>query len=110
MNKIINKRTYNEFLNVGIIRPPNENMTLSEKKAYEDNLEMTRDDDELGVLVRSNIQDLKRIEMDLNTKIINLKKNIGVLTSREESKAKLKREEQNIITKYNNKIKKKINI
>ena len=106
MNKIINKRTYNEFLNVGIIRPPNENMTLSEKKAYEDNLEMTRDDDELGVLVRSNIQDLKRIEMDLNTKIINLKKNIGVLTTREESKAKLKREEQNIITKYN-KIKKK---
>lgn len=110
MNKIINKRTYNEFLNVGIIRAPDENMTFSETIAYENNLEMTREDDELGVLVRSNINDLKRIEMDLNTKIINLKKTIATTAVQEETKTKLKKEEKYILSKYQNKIKKKFKI
>jgi len=102
IKKIIRKRTQNEILNVGIIRSPDDNMTPSETRSYEDDAEITKEDDEISTLLRSNVQDLKRIETDLNVRLMKLKKIFNTEEVQAETKINKSRrdKEKGLMTKY----------
>jgi len=109
MNKIMRRRTQNELLKVGIIRGPDDIMTANQIRLFEDELEKNKEDDDISILLRSNIQELKKIETDINTKILKLKKEIGTEEVKSETKLlKMKRDkEKYLMTKYEKMKKKK---
>ena len=108
MNKIIRKRTQNELLKVGVIRGPDNNMTASETRRYEDDAEKNKEDDEISTLLRSAVQDLRKIETDINTKLLKLKKEIDTDAVKSEAKvSKMKRDKEKYLMIKYEKMKKK---